>query len=309
MIAKAAQARRVADTTRLPAPAKAGLEALDAASAETRAAAEAARQARNLEQDRRAATAAERSVQAADETANIARTAEEGLVSNAAKIAKTENAANTAAKAARAGMVTQRLTQGLGGGEAAAGVKVSPYDIEDMRKADEMPTDKEIIKTAKDVLPAKERKGMTDEDLLVFGLGLMSGTSSNAFENIGKAGLGAIMNKKEREKAEQDLEYKDILKQYYGSMGKKAESEAAYIASGEKGRMADRQKAAAAIQDAMEAWQKSLGGATATPQEETAQRNKLTQYYFNLFGLDLPTTMATTTGGGLPQGVKVTPYG
>jgi hypothetical protein len=59
----------------------------------------------------------------------------------------------------------------------------------------------------------------------------------------------------------------------------------------------------------MEAWQKSLGGATATPQEETAQRNKLTQYYFNLFGLDLPTTMATTTGGGLPQGVKVTPYG
>ena len=79
MIAKAAQAKKVAETPRLLPPAKAGLEALDAASQETRAAAEAARRARALAEDQKAATAAEQSVKAADLTADAARAMEEGI--------------------------------------------------------------------------------------------------------------------------------------------------------------------------------------------------------------------------------------
>jgi hypothetical protein len=307
MIAEAEKARRIANTVRLPAPAKAGLEALDAASQATRDAAVAARQARNLEQDRRAATAAEQSVKAADETANIARKTEEGIAAvpraQAANTAKAVNAARTLS-------VNQFGESMFPNKEAAAtaGAKESPYDVEDMRKAEPMPTAKEAVDAAKAELPAKERKGMNYDDLLAFGLNLMAGTSPNALTNVGAAGIAALKNKQEREKAEQDLEYKDIMKKYYGSLGKKAESEASYLASGEKGRMADRQKAVAEIQASMDAWAKAKAG-MYTPEEEEAQRRKLTQYFFNAYELPIPATMSSTTGGGLPQGVKVTPYG
>ena len=228
------------------------------------------------------------------------------------RLAVMSDRARKPALAASVGDAAQEGIASLANADATRGINTSGDDLSkfyDLGPAETKAAEKEIIKTAKAELPAKERKGMTDEDLLVFGLGLMSGTSSNAFENIGKAGLGAIMNKKEREKTEQDIEYKDIMKGYYGSLGKKAESESDYLASGEKGRMADRLKAATLIQADMAAWEKSLNGATAKPEEEAAQRRKLTQHYFNLFGLDLPATMASTTGGGLPQGVKVTPLG
>ena len=301
MIAKAQQARQVADTPRLMAPAKAGLEALEAGAQETRAAATAARQARNLEQDRKAATAAEQSVKAADMTADLARATEEGIA--AGPNARALDSAK-AANAARALSVNQ-FGESMLSNRAAADAETkdkgqSPYDVEDMRKADEMPTKKEAIDVAKEAIPAKERKGYDDEDLLMFGLNLLAGKSQYALQNVGEAGVAALKNKKEREKTEQDIEYKDIMKKYYGALGeqagaasKKYAAEAGILESGEKGRTADRQKAAAGIESAMEAWAKSKAG-MFTPQEETAQRNALTKYYMNFFNLDLPSTMATT---------------
>lgn len=145
----------------------------------------------------------------------------------------------------------------------------------------------------------------SDDDLLMLGLGMMAnnkpGTGNklgDLLASAGTAGIGALQNKKEREKLEMDKEYKDILGKYYGSLGKKAEGEAALYASGEKFRMADRQKAAAAIEQEMAKWQQTAGMA-APPGAEARKRQELTNYYFNLFGLDVPDTIgAQATGSG-----------
>ena len=84
------------------------------------------------------------------------------------------------------------------------------------------------------------------------------------------------------------------MKKYYGSLGAKAEADAAYIKSGEKGRMADRIKAAQLIEDDLAAFRKTMEGSMAQPGAEAAKRKELTNYYFGLFGLDVPTTMAAT---------------
>jgi hypothetical protein len=96
------------------------------------------------------------------------------------------------------------------------------------------------------------------------------------------------------------------MKKYYGALGTKAEADAAYIKSGEKGRMADRIKAAQLIEDDLAAFRKTMEGSMAQPGAEAAKRKELTNYYFGLFGLDVPATMAATAGVAIPQGVKVT---
>jgi hypothetical protein len=58
------------------------------------------------------------------------------------------------------------------------------------------------------------------------------------------------------------------------------------------------------ISASMKAWGESKSG-MFTPEEEDAQRRKLTQLIFGGYGLPIPATMMSS---GLPQGVKVTPY-
>jgi hypothetical protein len=140
----------------------------------------------------------------------------------------------------------------------------------------------------------------------MLGLSLLANKSPNFMTALGEAGIQTLGAKKEREKAETDLEYKDIMKKYYGSLGAKAEADASYIASGEKGRMADRQKAAALIENDLAAFRKTMEGSMAQPGAEAAKRRELTNYYFGLFGIDVPATMAPTAGVEIPQGVKVT---
>lgn len=206
MIAKAQQAKQVAETPRLLPPAKAGLEALDAASQETRAAAEAARRARLLQQDQQAAKAAEQSVNAANATSKIARTAEEGIA--AIPNAQAMNAAK-AANAARTLSATQFAEQQLGG----RNVEAPRLGMEPVRP-DEFGTPEErkaIVEATKDVVPAKERKGYDAEDLLVLGLGLMTSKSPRFLSALGEAGLQTLANKKDREKGAADKLYKEAL--------------------------------------------------------------------------------------------------
>jgi len=208
MIAKAQQAKQVAETPRLLPPAKAGLEALDEASQATRAAAEAARRARGVEQDVQAAKAAEQSVKAANATSKIARTAEEGIA--AIPNAQAMNAAK-AANAARTLSATQFAEQQLGGRGAP---EANPLLNLPAVRPDEFGTPEEkkaIIEAAKEVTPAKERKGFDAEDLLVLGLGLMSNKSPRFLSALGEAGLQTLANKKEREKGASDKLYKEAL--------------------------------------------------------------------------------------------------
>jgi hypothetical protein len=296
MIAKAQQAKQVAETQRLLPPAKAGLEALDEASQATRAAAEAARRARGVEQDVQAAKAAEQSVDAANLTSKIARTTEEAIAAGpnarALDAAKTANAA----KALSGTQLAEEKIKGLFGGstQPEVGESVSgTYDTK-MPPAEAEPKPSDVLAATKEAVPAKERKGFGNDDLLMLGLSLLANKSPNFMTALGEAGIQTLGAKKEREKAETDLEYKDIMKKYYGALGTKAEADAAYIKSGEKGRMADRIKAAQLIEDDLAAFRKTMEGSMSQPGAEAAKRRELTNYYFGLFGLDVPATMAAT---------------
>jgi hypothetical protein len=308
MIAKAEQAKRVAETQRLLPPAKAGLEGLDEASQATRAAAEAARRARGVEQDVQAAKAAEQSVDAANLTSKIARTTEEAVAAGPNARALDSAKVANAAKALSGTQLAEEKVKGLFGGstQPEVGESVSgTYDTK-MPPAEAEPKPSDVIAAAKETVPTKERKGFGNDDLLMLGLSLLANKSPNFMTALGEAGIQTLGAKKEREKAETDLEYKDIMSKYYGSLGKKAEADAAYIASGEKGRMADRIKAAQLIENDLAAFRKTMEGSMPQPGAEAAKRKELTNYYFGLFGLDVPATMASTAGVAIPEGVKVT---
>lgn len=294
MIANAEKAKQIAETPRLLPPAKAGLEALDEASQATRAAAEAARRARGVEQDVKAAKAAEQSVDAANMTSKIARTTEEAIA--AGPNARALDAAK-AANAAKALATTQLVDEKFGTKppmRPEVGESVSGNYDKAPPPAEAEPKPSDLIAAAKEATPTKERKGFGNDDLLMLGLSLLANKSPNFMTALGEAGIQTLGAKKEREKAETDLEYKDIMSKYYGSLGKKAEADAAYIASGEKGRMADRIKAAQLIENDLAAFRKTMEGSMPQPGAEAAKRKELTNYYFGLFGLDVPATMAST---------------
>lgn len=296
MIAKAQQAKQVAETQRLLPPAKAGLASLDEASQATRAAAETARRARGVEQDVEAARAAEQSVKAADETSKIARTTEEAIAAGPNARALDSAKAANAAKALSTG---QLMDEKLGGGAPAAsstGINTSGADLSkfyDMGATEAAPKPSDVIEAAKEVTPAKDRKGFDNEDLLTLGLSLLANKSPNFMTAVGEAGLQTLSAKKEREKRETDLEYKDIMKKYYGALGTKAEAESKATESGVKYNAAARQHAMDNIQREMAKWEASLGGATATPEQIEAKRLSLAKFYFPLAGLELPSTMSS----------------
>ena len=307
MIANAEKAKQVAETQRLLPPAKAGLEALDEASQATRAAAEAARRARGVEQDVQAAKAAEQSIDAANLTSKLARTTEEAVAAGPNARALDSAKVANAAKALSGTQLAEEKVKGLfpEATRPEVGESVSGnYDT--APPPAEAPKPSDILAATKEAVPAKERKGFGNDDLLMLGLSLLANKSPNFLTALGEAGMQTLGAKKEREKAETDLEYRDIMKQYYGAVGKKAGAEADYIASGEKGRMADRLKAATLIDRDLESWRKTMEGGMPQPGAEAAKRRELTNYYFNLFGMDVPATMASTAGVAIPEGVKVT---
>jgi hypothetical protein len=308
MIANAEKAKQIAETQRLLPPAKAGLEALDEASQATRAAAEAARRARGVEQDVQAAKAAEQSIDAANLTSKIARTTEEAVAAGPNARALDSAKVANAAKALSGTQLAEEKVKGLFGGstQPEMGESVSGTYDTTLPPAEAAPKPSDLIAAAKEATPTKERKGFGNDDLLMLGLSLLANKSPNFMTALGEAGIQTLGAKKEREKAETDLEYKDIMSKYYGSLGKKAEADAAYIASGEKGRMADRIKAAQLIENDLAAFRKTMEGSMPQPGAEAAKRKELTNYYFGLFGLDVPATMASTAGVEIPQGVKVT---
>ena len=306
MIANAQRAKQIAETERLLPPAKAGLEALDEASQATRAAAEATRRARGVAQDVDAAKAAEQSVDAANMTSKIARSTEEAVA--AGPNARALDSAK-AANAAKALSTTQLAEEKLRGEPSVPQLGMVPVRADEFGTVEEpatAPKPSDVIAAAKEVTPAKDRKGFDGEDWLMLGLNLMANKSPKFLTALGEAGIQTLTAKKERDKLATDLEYKDIMKKYYGSLGEKAGAEAEYIASGEKGRMADRLKAATLIDRDLESWRKTMEGGMPQPGAEAAKRKELTNYYFSLFGMDVPATMASTAGVAIPEGVKVT---
>ena len=293
MIAKAEQAKRVAETQRLLPPAKAGLEALDEASQATRAAAEAARRARGVEQDVQAAKAAEQSIDAANLTSKIARTTEEAVAAGPNARALDSAKVANAAKALSGTQLAEEKVKGLFGGstQPEMGESVSgTYDTK-IPPAEAEPKPSDVIAAAKEAVPTKERKGFGNDDLLMLGLSLLANKSPNFMTALGEAGIQTLGAKKEREKAETDLEYKDIMSKYYGSLGKKAEADAKSLEAGTRYNAQARQSAVDNISREMQKWEANPLNVGATPQQVEAKRLSLAKIYFPLAGLELPSTM------------------
>ncbi len=294
MIANAEKAKQIAETQRLLPPAKAGLEALDEASQATRAAAEAARRARGVEQDVQAAKAAEQSIDAANLTSKIARTTEEAIAAGPNARALDSAKVANAAKALSGTQLAEEKVKGLFPeatrpevGESVSGNydKVPP-------PAEAAPKPSDVIAAAKETVPTKERKGFGNDDLLMLGLSLLANKSPNFMTALGEAGIQTLTAKKAREKNETDLEYKDIMKKYYGALGTKAEAESKNLEAGTKYNAQARQQATENIAREMQKWYSTLGGMNPTPQEEEAKRNSLVRQYFPLAGLEVPSTIS-----------------
>lgn len=296
MIAKAEQAKRVAETQRLLPPAKAGLEALDEASQATRAAAEAARRARGVEQDVQAAKAAEQSIDAANLTSKIARTTEEAIAAGPNARALDSAKVANAAKALSGTQLAEEKVKGLFGGstQPEVGESVSgTYDTK-MPPAEAAPKPSDVIAAAKETVPTKERKGFGNDDLLMLGLSLLANKSPNFMTALGEAGIQTLGAKKEREKAETDLEYKDIMKKYYGSLGAKAEADAKSLESGSKFDTQRTQLALNNTERAYEKWLSTPEGATASADARSAELRRLAGVYYPLAGVELPSTIGSS---------------
>jgi hypothetical protein len=157
----------------------------------------------------------------------------------------------------------------------------------------DMPKPSDLIAATKETVPTKDRKGFDNEDLLTLGLSLMANKSPNFMTALGESGIQTLSAKKEREKRETDLEYKDIMKKYYGALGTKAEAESKNLEAGTKYNAAARQHAMDNISREMQKWEQSLGGVAATPQQAEAKRLALTKFYFPLAGLEVPSTIGS----------------
>ena len=310
MIAKAAAAKRVAETPRLLPPVKAGIAALPQEAQTLRAEAEAARRARLLAEDQKAAVAAENSVNAANATSKIASEVE------AANLAKQTAAAANAAKVAGAANVakTGALAQGVAQGVAtdtSSGYEREPYSTGEYRgksgiaDIDIGPAQaplkltpevkKEAVALAKAEIPKEERSGFGYEDLLMFGLNLMAGQSPNALTNVGTAGVAALTAKQARTAADQKSKFAEreadreerkttAAVKSADALSRKYGAEALALEADTKTDSAMRMKAAALAQQDLQDWAKLPANFTATPAQVNAKRSELMRTYFDLLG-------------------------
>jgi len=78
---------------------------------------------------------------------------------------------------------------------------------------------KEAVALAKTEIPKKEQSGFGYEDLMMFGLNLMAGQSSNALTNVGTAGIAALTARQARAKAEAEKSKSEAESDYYKARG------------------------------------------------------------------------------------------
>lgn len=182
---------------------------------------------------------------------------------------------------------------------------------------EEYPTKEEkktALDTAKTAIPKKERKGLTNDDLVEIGLRMMAnpGTAgvpvlSSLTKSFGEAGLGALAARREREKAERE-EAKELSEsEYRAALTRKAEAEAGVYESGTRG-------AQAAVADARQRladWDKSQGPMAQVNPNHAAIRDQVYRQYlqesFKALGLTLPPELSSQTTGAAAKRLVFNP--
>lgn len=154
------------------------------------------------------------------------------------------------------------------------------------------PVQEKAVEVAKEALPEKKGFSFDNEDLLSLGLRLMANKSKDLLTAAGEAGIGALSDKKEREKAATEKAYKESQTKY----------QTAYADAIERGAKEKNEQlqAETLIQNAMANWDKnnkiiSIQDPTARMREEERIRQ---QVYANLGIKPIMTAQAAPAGGG-----------
>lgn len=141
----------------------------------------------------------------------------------------------------------------------------------------EMPAPKEIKEIGKEATPKSERKGLSGEDYLMIGLGILSGKSQYAFENIGEGGLKGLQMVQAGRKNEAEAAYRDAMSKYYA-----AGTEAIERGSKDKDLIGAAEKAA---HDAFTAMAKDNVFLMTNPEERAKLYNRLRTEKFAQYGI------------------------
>ena len=244
----------------------------------------------NLATDQAAATAARARTATTNAGAQAVNESLPGVTNRSivgGNVATGVNAANLYPDAGAAGGIPDL------GVDPNAAFRQSERDFRKMGDALPKEVKDEAVDLAKDATPKKERKGLTDDDYLTLGLGLLANKSSSFAQALGEAGLGTLKFQKERTKEEREAENDLIKNKYYSGLARQAEAMAGSYESGSR----LMPQALKAGNDAYDDWFKSLSPIQQLelkPGDAEAKRQQLLQSALSQFRI---AGSAVDTGG------------
>jgi hypothetical protein len=239
-----------------------------------------------------------------------------GMPSKALEIqnAGTLREANDAARLKQIADQGRVGTQGIAGLNATVPTTPSAPEDRTITRDDDMSPEGEIkqgipdkakdsfMEAAKAELTPKKAKGMSDDDLVAFGLGLMASKSPNIGTAVGEAGLGALAMKREQQKTEREDMYRQAL-------AREANAKAATYESGNSG----TNQALAQADKMYDNWRQSLSKFDAmqlTPEMQKQKQEEFLLKSFQMFKIPVPAGIGsgTATAGAQsdPLGLRKT---
>ena len=278
--AAAAGAADKTSALRLTPPPKAGIGALTPEAQQTRAAAELARRERGMSTDVDAAAAA---ASRATQAETVAREAS-GAARRDLRTGMGAEAAPIAAGAMAAGDPTRPSAA-----KTPVAPTVPPVDLaKDLLDKEEK---KKLVDAAKKEIPAKKRKGFSNEDMLMLGLNLLASPSPRFTEALGTAGLATLKARLDRQALEREAATDEQGQELRSAQADYYRAQSEYMRGAKK-----QNDALKLVQDEMEAWAKANPALAMDETKITQQRNAITRNVFNTMGLPVPSTIGGSTG-------------
>jgi hypothetical protein len=139
----------------------------------------------------------------------------------ATRLANTiDQGAIQAANVAKVGAMTNAADRKIAGMEGGLPDMAKAMNLdEENRVIQQAPPDiapKDIEKIGKEATPKSDRKGMSGEDFLMIGLGILSGQSPNALVNIGEGGLKGLQMVQASRKEASEAAAREMMAERYG---------------------------------------------------------------------------------------------
>jgi muramidase (phage lysozyme) len=181
----------------------------------------------NLARDTNEAQIAERKAVGAGENAKSAKLLDEMMNARALEDARRNRSIGDLSRASGAANIAKRATEPPGERPYEAFEEGFTAPETNYRKPETFPAPTAEPRADSQQLPIQKKEGfgLSDEDWLNLGLGLLSGgpREGNAIQDLlsktGKAGISALAARKEREKTAQESEFKKLMGKYYQDIG------------------------------------------------------------------------------------------